>query len=117
MSETTISTTPVVDEKARFRAFAALGLALTALTGGGLFATAAQWIAMEAFNDTTGSDRHYWIGIALGPLAMALVALGLAGTARSSDDTLARPLARATVALAALAVVGAVLLLLITFDV
>lgn len=113
MCETTVEQ-PVVDERARVRAFTAIGLALSALAGGGLFATSFQWLAMKAFNDTAGSDRFYWIGIALGPLAMALVALLLAGTTTSSDDTLARPLARAAVTLSALAVVGSVLLMLVT---
>lgn len=116
MSETTISTTPAVDEKARFRAFTAMGLALTALAGGGVFATAAQWIAMRArsFNGN-GSDQFFWIAISVGPMAMCLVALWLASTCLTSQDALVRPLARATRVLCGVGVVGSALLMLATF--
>jgi hypothetical protein len=47
---------------------------------------------------------------------MGCAALGIAVTARTSGDTLARPLARASVVLAALAVAAGVLLALVTID-
>ncbi|MBD3923641.1 hypothetical protein IEZ26_03335 [Nocardioides cavernae] len=112
MSETT-STVQVVDEQARFRAFTALGLALSSLAGGGVFMTSFQWLAMKFFNDN-GNDQLYWIGVAVGPLVMGCAALWLSLTDRSSADMLARPLARAALVLSALAVVGALLLLALT---
>lgn len=115
MSDTTTSTstTAVVDEDARVRAFTALGLGLAALLGGGVFANAFQWLAMKAFNDN-GSDQFYFAGIAVGPLLMGVVSLWLALITRTSSDALARPLARATVALSALAVAGSVFLMAVT---
>lgn len=113
MSETTTSEITVVDERARFRAFTALGLALTGVMGGGVFAAAFQWMMMQAFNEN-GSDQYYWIGVAIGPLVLGVVALGLASTVTATDDPLARPVARATLVLAVLAVVGAVLLMMVT---
>lgn len=47
---------------------------------------------------------------------LGAVALGLTRTAMASDDDLARPLARATLSLAVLAIAGAVILMLVTFD-
>jgi hypothetical protein len=114
MSETT-STTRATDEAARFRAFTALGLALTALMGGGVFATAFQWLTMRAFNDN-GSEQFYWIGVAVGPLLMSVVALYLASTVTATDDALARPVARASLVIAVIAALGAVLLMLVTID-
>jgi hypothetical protein len=113
MSDTTTSTTTtaVVDEDARVRAFTALGLGLGALLGGGVFANAFQWLAMKAFD---GNDQIYLSGVAVGPLLMAVVSLWLALTTRTSSDALAGPLARATVALSALAVVGSVFLMAVT---
>ena len=113
MSQT--STTTVTDEAARFRAFTALGVALTGLMGGGVFATSFQWLTMRAFNEN-GSDQFYWIGVAVGPLLLSIVALYLASTAMATDDTLARPVARASLATSVLAAVGALLLMLVTFD-
>lgn len=110
----TASTTPVVDEQARFRAMTALGLALVALLGGGLFATSFQWLATRVFNGL-GSDRLYFTGGALPSLVLGAVALWLATTAQASADALARPLARASVVLAALSIVGGLLLAAATF--
>jgi hypothetical protein len=114
MDETTTGRTAVVDERARLRAFTALGLALTSLMGGGVFASAFQWMTMRTFNET-GSDQYYWIGAGVAPLVLGAVALGLTRTAMDSDDDLARPLARATLSLAVLAIAGAVILMLVTF--
>ncbi|WP_224276301.1 hypothetical protein [Nocardioides lacusdianchii] len=103
------------DEAGRFRAFTGFGLALTALLGGGLYASAFQWLGMKLFNQAD-SDRLYFTGIAASPLVMALVALGLAAGALGSDDPLVRPVARATGVLGRLAVVGSALLLAVTLD-
>ena len=103
------------DEAGRFRAFTGFGLALTALLGGGLYASAFQWLGMKLFNQAD-SDRLYFTGIAASPLVMALVALGLAAGALGSDDPLVRPVARATGVLGGLAVVGSALLLAVTLD-
>jgi hypothetical protein len=120
MSETagtTGTTRPVTatDEAGRFRAFTGFGLALTALLGGGIYASAFQWLGMELFNQPE-SDRLYFTGIAASPLVMALVALGLAAASLGSDDPLVRPLARATGVLGGLAVLGSALLLAVTVD-
>ena len=120
MSETSGTTdtsnpTTVVDEAARFRTFTAFGLALTALLGGGVFASALQGLAMKLFSEIE-SDRLYFIGFVASPLVMSLVALGMAATFLGSDDPLVRPLARATGVLGGLAVLGAALLLAVTID-
>ena len=108
-------TATTTDEAGRFRAFTGFGLALTALLGGGLYASAFQWLGMKLFNQAD-SDRLYFTGIAASPLVMALVALGMAAASLGSDDPLVRPLARATVVLGGLAVVGSALLLAVTID-
>jgi hypothetical protein len=114
MTEMT-STATVVDERARFRAFTALGLALSGLAGGGVFASASQWLVMKATNDN-GNEQLYFTGLAVGPLVMGGVALWLAISAQSTGDALARPLGRASVVLAVLSVVGAILLATVTYD-
>ncbi len=112
---TATATATATDEAARFRTFTAFGLALTALLGGGVFASAFQWLAMKLFNDIE-SDRLYFIGFAASPMVMALVALWLASTSLGSKDTLVRPLVRATIVVAGLAVLGSALLLAVTID-
>jgi hypothetical protein len=114
MTETT-STTAVVDEQARFRAFTALGLALAGLAGGGLLATAMQWLVLKTL-DETGTDQFYFTGLAVGPLALGGAAMWLATGARSSGDELARPLARAAFVLSVVSVGSSVLLVAATFD-
>ncbi|WP_246856043.1 hypothetical protein [Nocardioides xinjiangensis] len=110
MSETTTGpgTTAAVDDGARFRAFTGLGLALVALTGGGVVANGVQWLVIGRF--PAGDDLTYWSVVGGVPLLMGLVGLWLGTGAASSADALARPLGRATQALSALAVLGAVVL-------
>src|SRR5688500_14021026 len=96
MSETTsTATTLVVDERARFWALTALGLALTALAGGGVFASTFQWLAIQGFNDN-GTDQYFWVGVSAGPLVLGGTALCLGLPTLSSEDVLARPVARAS---------------------
>ena len=117
MSDTagTTSTMTATDEAGRFRVFTGFGLALTALLGGGVFASASQWLAMRLFNQPE-TDRLYFTGIATSPLVLALVALGLAAASLDSDDPLVRPLARATGVVGGLAVLGSAVLLAVTVD-
>ncbi|GAA5106827.1 hypothetical protein GCM10023339_04200 [Alloalcanivorax gelatiniphagus] len=116
MSETTTtSTSTVADEQARFRAFTALGLALVGLMGGGVLSTAGQLLVMRALEDIDG-DRLYVIGAAAAPLALGAVACYLASTATASPDPLARPVARAAMVIAVVAVVGSVLLMMVGID-
>jgi hypothetical protein len=114
-TDTNGTTGAATDEAGRFRVFTGFGLALAALLGGGVYASAFQWLAMNLFNEIE-SDRLYFTGFAASPLVMALVALGLAATSLDSPDPLVRPLARATGVVAGLAVVGAALLLAVTID-
>ena len=106
-SATTASAT--VDEGARFRAFTALGLALAALSGGGIVANGLQWVLLDRFSANPG-DPSYLVAIVGVPAAMSLGALWLAHNATSSTDFLARPLARASQVLSVLAILGAVML-------
>jgi hypothetical protein len=117
-SETvTTSTAPVVDERARFRAFTALGLAFAGLSGGGIFASAFQLLVMKSFGDGfAGSDQYYFMGLALGPVGMGVAALWLASTAMTTHDVVARPIARVSLVFAGLAICGAVLLVFATLD-
>lgn len=117
MDETagTTGTGTTTDEAGRFRTFTGFGLALTAMLGGGLYASAFQWLGMKLFSQAE-SDRLYFTAIAASPLVLSLVALGLAAASLDSDDPLVRPLARATGVLGGLAFVGSALLLAVTLD-
>ena len=110
MSELT-TTTPAatVDEGARFRAFTALGLALVALMDGGVVANGLQWLLLDRFSASPG-DPSYALALGGVPVAMSMVALWLASNTTSSTDSLARPLARSSQVLSALAILGAVVL-------
>jgi hypothetical protein len=66
--------------------------------------------------DDVGRGWLFLGGPAPAQIPMGCAALGIAVTARTSGDTLARPLARASVVLAALAVAAGVLLALVTID-
>lgn len=66
MSETTIGTTPAVDEKARFRAFTAAGAALAAIMGGGVISNVLQWLIIDQLQATSG-DVTYAMSIGAGP--------------------------------------------------
>ena len=111
MSELTTTTTAsaTVDESARFRALTALGVALAALLGGGVVANGLQWLLLDRFSANPG-DPAYLLAIAGVPVAMSLVAMWLAYNVTSSTDSLARPLARSSQVLSALAILGAVML-------
>jgi hypothetical protein len=111
MSETT-STTVAVDESARFRAFTSLALAVTALTGGGVIASALQWLVMDRF--ASRGDATYLMALGGAPLLLSLAALYLASTAVSSADALARPLARSGLVLSGVAILGAAVLVVAT---
>lgn len=117
MDETagTTGTGTTTDEAGRFRTFTGFGLALTAMLGGGLYASAFQWLGMKLFSQAE-SDRLYFTAIAASPLVLSLVALGLAAASLDSGDPLVRPLARATGVLGGLAFVGSALLLAVTLD-
>jgi cytochrome bd-type quinol oxidase subunit 2 len=110
MSELT-TTTPAaaVDEGARFRAFTALGLALVALMDGGVVANGLQWLLLDRSSASPG-DPSYALALGGVPVVMSLVALWLASNTTSSTDSLARPLARSSQVLSALAILGAVVL-------
>jgi hypothetical protein len=114
MSElpTTTTASATVDEGARFRAFTALGLALAALMGGGVVANGLQWLLTYRYPRFPASPGDPLYALAIGgvPVAMGLVALWLASGATSSTDQLARPLARSSQVLSALAILGAVVL-------
>ena len=110
MSEVTTTTTAstTVDERARFRAFTALGLALAALMGGGVVANGLQWTLTYWVRANPG-EPLYALAIGGVPVAMSLVALGLASKA-TSTDSVARPFARCSQVLSVVAVLGAVVL-------
>ena len=111
MSETT-STTVAVDESARFRAFTALALAVTALTGGGVVANALQWLVMDRL--PSRGDATYLMALGGAPLLLGVVALYLASTSMSSADALARPIARSSQVLSGVAILGAAVLVFAT---
>lgn len=115
MSDTTsgTSTTVAVDESARFRAFTALTLALTALMGGGVIANGLQWLVMDSFEGVP-SDTTYLMVLGGAPLVLSVVALYLASTAMSSADPLARPVARSSLVVSGLAILGAAVLMMAT---
>ncbi|PKH37837.1 hypothetical protein SAMN05192575_101892 [Nocardioides alpinus] len=107
------STSVRVDERARFRAFTALALALTALAGGGIIASALQWLVLDNY-EAGPSDAIYLMTLGGAPLLLSIVACYLASTAMSSADLLARPLARASLVLSGLAILGAAVLVFAT---
>ena len=111
MSETT-STSVAVDESARFRAFTALALAVTALTGGGVVASALQWLVLDRLESR--GETTYLMALGGAPLLLSVAALYLASTAMSSGDALARPMARSSLVLAGVAILGAAVLVVAT---
>jgi hypothetical protein len=111
MSET-MSTTVAVDESARFRAFTSLALAVTALTGGGVIASALQWLVMDRVQSP--GDTAYLMVLGGAPLLLGIVAVYLASTAMSSADALARPVARSSLVLSGVAILGAAVLIMAT---
>lgn len=94
-----------VDEKARTSAFAALALAIVALTGGGIFASAIQWVLFDddAVGFSEGGFAASWVGA---PLCSGLLALGLALLGMRSQDPLARPVGRAAAFVAGVTLLG-----------
>lgn len=100
---------PEVDEKARTVAFTALALALAALMGGGVFAQAAQWVLLGS-DDMGTSQGSFTAALVAGPLCLGVAALGL-GLSTTSEDRLARPVARAAVFVAAVALLGVLVLI------
>lgn len=116
MDETTTASAATgthVDEQARFRAFAALAVSLTALAGGGVFSSIVQWMVLRYAVSSSG-DHYVVASAAAAPLVLGAAAIWLSLAAVTSPDPVARPMGRAATVLGTLGVAGATALVLTT---
>jgi hypothetical protein len=80
--------------------------------GGGVFAHAAQWVLLDGPGMNGYGGDTFTLAIVAGPLCLGVIALALGLMSGSSQDNLARPVGRAAVFVAGVALLGSLVLVL-----